>query len=124
MTTSTEDGLVAVRFEGGAFGFAYRQHGEFIRLERWLHILDNEDRRRAFRWRQIELIASSLPWLVLGGTLAPWALAVFVLLVICARDEALRFRATGQILQTRRALWVGATPHDRAHRHLLNGWHP
>lgn len=124
MTASNEDGLIAVRFEGGRFGFAYRRQGQLIRLKRWFHILDNEDRRRAFRWRQIELLAGSVPWLIVGLSVAPWALAVFVALITCARDEALRFRTTGQTFQTRRALWVAATPHDRAHRHLLNGWQP
>lgn len=33
-------------------------------------------------------------------------------------------RATGQRFQTRRSLLVGATPHDRANHHLINGWHP
>ena len=119
-----DDALVPVRFEGGKYGLAIKRGGKLIRLHRWFRLLDNEDRRRAFRWRQAELILASSPWLVAGVTGFPWALALAALLITIARDEVLRFRSPGQTVQTRRALWVGANPHDRANRHLLNGWTP
>src|SRR5690242_5731286 len=113
MKSSQKNRLIPVRFADGKYGLGVRRGGKLIPLDRWFHILDNEDRRRAFRWRQVELIAGSLPWLALATAGVPWALSLVALLITVARDEALRFRTTGKYFQTRRSLWVGSNPHDQ-----------
>ncbi len=93
------------------------------RVTRIIHALNNHDRLRAFRDRQLVMAACALNFL-LWSNFSDWLLAPAMLVIQAGWIEALRFRRTGCIVMTRRSIWIGATPVDARARHLLNGWHP
>lgn len=84
-------------------------------MKRLLHKMDHDWRRSAFRWRQFELVAGAA---IMAGGFAlhryQWALAVAVLMVQTATDEALRYRRTGHNHQTKRSIVRGSCPIDKA----------
>lgn len=96
-----------------------------MNIRRIHRLLDHQWRLRDFRARQLTLAATAGIW-ILGALFTGYtaALAVAVLLLQTGWIEALRFRRAGTTFQTRRVLWIGATPHDERHRYLLEGWTP
>jgi hypothetical protein len=84
---------------------------------------EHDCRRREFRSRQHMLAAAGAWVLVLHvATGAALFLILAVLFFQTAADEARRYRRTGCSLQTRRSIWKGSAPIDRANRSLLGAW--
>jgi hypothetical protein len=97
----------------------------YITARQWIRQTRKEGLRREFRSRQFCLAASAAVQM-LAGMLTGYHLliALGVLLIQAGSVEALRFRKCGTMLQTKRAIWRGSTPHDARFRHLLGEWQP
>lgn len=97
----------------------------FISFAQWRRQSDKEMLRHEFRGRQF-CLASSAAVQIFGAIFTGYAVffALAALLIQAGAAEALRFRKSGRIHQTKRSIWRGSTPHDARQRHLLNGWRP
>jgi hypothetical protein len=82
-----------------------------IRMSRRMHVLNNQDRLRRYRWRQYELMALVAIWGV-GWMLTDllWvkllSLTIVLIVVQTGTIEARRMRACGRYHQTNRSVEV------------------